>query len=62
MSRRKTLKELPVDRFCGKPVVYRAHEDGYDLYGLGPNGEDDQGKPRHLDGDDIPLPRPHSGE
>jgi hypothetical protein len=58
------LATLPDDLFSGKPVIYRLTEDGYLLYSVGPNGEDEGGRgpedqPR---GDDltvrVPQPRP----
>jgi hypothetical protein len=58
------LAEVPQDIFSGKPLIYRPTKDGYLLYSVGPNGQDDggrsyddEGEPR---GDDIvvrmPLP------
>ncbi|KKK93223.1 hypothetical protein LCGC14_2695040, partial [marine sediment metagenome] len=37
-------KEIPGDRFSGKPLVYRRTGTGYVLYSVGSNGEDDGGK------------------
>ncbi len=58
----KYLKEIPLDLFSGKPLIYRPTADGYLLYSVGVNGKDDGGRgpldtPR---GDDlsirVPLP------
>lgn len=38
-----TLAKLPVDIFHGKPLVYKRLEQGYLLYSLGLNGQDDGG-------------------
>jgi len=37
------LKELPMDPFSNKPVVYRKIDDGFMLYSVGLNFEDDGG-------------------
>jgi len=37
------LQELPSDPYSDKPLVYRATTDGFTLYSLGPNFEDDAG-------------------
>jgi len=37
------LKALPIDPFSDKPLVYRRTEDGFILYSVGPNFEDDGG-------------------
>lgn len=58
------LTALPKDLFSDKPMIYRPKEDGYLLYSVGPNGEDEGGRGPEDDprGDDLtvrmPLPRP----
>lgn len=48
------LKELPVDPFTGRPLVYRRQGDGYVVYSVGSNGRDDGGKLAPREGpDDI---------
>ncbi len=37
------LQALPVDAYEGKPLVYRRSGEGYLLYAVGPNGQDDGG-------------------
>jgi hypothetical protein len=53
----EVLKELPVDPFSEKPLVYRLTDKGYVLYSVGPNGVDDGGKPDPVnpdpDNDDV---------
>jgi hypothetical protein len=39
----KYLPKIPTDRFTGDPLVYRTAADGYVLYSLGPNLQDDDG-------------------
>lgn len=59
----KYLDKIPMDLFSSKPLVYRPSEDGYLLYSVGVNGQDEQG--RSFDdqpqGDDLtihmPLPK-----
>jgi hypothetical protein len=38
------LKELPTDPWSNKPLVYRRTDDGFMLYGIGSNFEDDGGE------------------
>jgi hypothetical protein len=38
------LKELPVDPYGGKPLIYKKTEDNFILYSIGCNFEDDGGK------------------
>lgn len=40
------LPRVPVDVFSGGPLVYRASENGYILYSVGQNGQDDGGVAR----------------
>jgi hypothetical protein len=40
----KYLKEVPKDRFSGKPLIYTADDKGYILYSVGINGQDDGGR------------------
>jgi hypothetical protein len=48
------MPQVPVDAFSGKPLVYRASEDGYLLYSVGINGRDDGGgSAKMADADDI---------
>ena len=39
------LKELPMDSFSDKPLVYRKTDDDFTLYSVGLNFEDDGGEP-----------------
>jgi RNA polymerase sigma factor (sigma-70 family) len=57
------LAKVPNDLFSDKPLIYQPNENGYLLYSVGPNGNDDGGRgpgdtPR---GDDLsvrmPLPK-----
>ncbi|MEO1999423.1 MAG: hypothetical protein ABGZ17_29610 [Planctomycetaceae bacterium] len=56
------LKQIPTDLFAGKPLNYRRTSDGYLLYSIGPNEQDDGGRYYNDDprGDDsrvrMPLP------
>jgi hypothetical protein len=47
------LPAVPVDPFAEKPFVYQRRGDGYLLYSLGPDQDDDHGTP-------IILPKPHN--
>ncbi|MFC1739430.1 hypothetical protein ACFL1G_10335 [Planctomycetota bacterium] len=38
------LKQLPIDPWSDKPLVYRTTDDGFILYGVGTNFEDDGGQ------------------
>ncbi len=38
------LKELPMDPWSGKPLVYKRTDDGFMLYGIGSNFKDDGGQ------------------
>ena len=40
------LKEVPIDPFSGKSLVYSRYIDGFKLYSLGPNMQDDFGTPK----------------
>jgi hypothetical protein len=40
------LEDIPLDRFSGKPLIYRPREDGYLLYSIGINMWDDGGLTR----------------
>jgi hypothetical protein len=59
----KYLKEVPDDLFSGKPLAYETSEDGYLLYSVGANGQNEEGR-RDDDppGDDLrvrmPPPKP----
>jgi hypothetical protein len=64
------LKELPIDTFTDKPLVYRTADDDFILYSVGPNfidnggtpGTNSKGRPRQWadNGDTVfwPLPEP----
>ena len=58
----KYLPTIPLDLFSGEPLIYEPDDDGYLLYSVGVNGEDEGG--RSYDdlpkGDDIVvrMPRP----
>jgi hypothetical protein len=58
----KYLAAVPADLFSGKPLVYRPTGDGYILYSVGTNGQDDGGRSYDDDppADDltvrVPLP------
>jgi hypothetical protein len=41
----KFLSVQPVDPFSGKPLVYRQEGNGFVLYSIGENMNDDGGKP-----------------
>jgi hypothetical protein len=60
----KYLPQVPIDLFSERQLLYRRTDDGYLLYSVGPNGQDDGGQsvddvPK---GDDIsirmPIPKP----
>lgn len=59
----KYLEHVSLDLFSGKPLVYRPSENGYLLYSVGVNGQDDQGQScdDQPEGDDLsirmPLPK-----
>lgn len=54
------LANLEIDVFSGKPLLYRRTADGFVLYSVGPNGQDDGGRTYSEDGrsDDIVLEIP----
>jgi hypothetical protein len=39
------LKQLPMDSFSDKPLVYKKTEDNFILYSVGPDFKDDGGEP-----------------
>jgi hypothetical protein len=41
-----TLLQAPADPFRAAPLVYRQEGDGYQLYSVGPDGDDDDGAAR----------------
>jgi hypothetical protein len=59
----KYLDKVPMDLFSGKPLIYRPSENGYVLYSVGINGQDEQGQSSDDEppGDDLvvrmPLPK-----
>jgi hypothetical protein len=56
----KYLLAIPNDLFSGKGLIYRPGENGYLLYSVGVNGQDDQGQGYDDDprGDDLPVRMP----
>jgi hypothetical protein len=38
------LKEMPIDPFSGKPLIYRKEADGFILYSVGEDFEDNGGQ------------------
>ena len=50
----KYLPFLPKDDFSGKDFVYRPKSNGFVLYGVGPDGKNDGGKPLVIKGDVWP--------
>jgi hypothetical protein len=59
----KYLDKIPKDLFADKPLVHRPSENGYLLYSVGVNGQDEQGRSNddQPPGDDLsirmPLPK-----
>ncbi|MEI8380820.1 MAG: hypothetical protein WCJ09_11870 [Planctomycetota bacterium] len=49
------LDRVPLDQFTDKPFVYVPSDDGFVIYSVGPNGNDDAGISRDRVGDDIPF-------
>jgi hypothetical protein len=47
------LPSLPDDPYSGAPLVYRVQGDGYTLYSIGHNRQDDGGRPDFDDGDIV---------
>ncbi len=45
----KYVKQVPPDRFTGKPLKYEKNGNGYLLYGVGRNGKDEGGSDEHED-------------
>ena len=45
----KHLAKVPGDRFSDTELTYRRTDDGYVLYSVGPNGQDDNGRNWQLD-------------
>jgi hypothetical protein len=39
------LKELPMDPYTDKPLIYKKTDDNFTLYSVGPNFQDDGGQP-----------------
>ena len=64
----KYLDKVPNDLFSDKPLIYKPNGNGYLLYGVGPNGKDDDGRTNDDDprGDDIavriPAPPPRDNK
>jgi hypothetical protein len=60
----KYLAAVPGDRFSGEPLIYEPDPEGYLLYSVGLNGQDDGGQSNDdvPKGDDIrvrmPVPEP----
>lgn len=42
------LKEIPIDPFTGKPLVYRREGEGFIVYSLGSNEKDDDGRSTYM--------------
>jgi len=42
------LKEIPIDPFTGKPLVYRREGEGFIVYSLGSNEKDDGGRSTYM--------------
>jgi hypothetical protein len=60
------LTEVPLDPFCGKPIVYRPAAQDFVLYSVGGDGIDNGGTfgpqqyiPMQWDGYDLNLDAPH---
>ena len=63
----KYIAKLPQDFYVEKPLTYKRSEDGYVLYAVGPNGQDNEGFGpfyKSVEGDDIGIhfPRLKEGE
>jgi len=41
------MKSIPTDRFSGKPLIYKPRTDGYLLYSVGKNCQDNGGQNIH---------------
>jgi hypothetical protein len=56
----KYLERVPLDLFSGKALVYRPRPDGYLLYSVGTNGQDEGGRGADDDprGDDLSVRMP----
>jgi hypothetical protein len=54
------IETVPRDRFTAGPLVYRRTGEGYLLYSVGPNGQDDggRGQTEQLAGDDVSVRAP----
>lgn len=46
-------KDVPLDRYSGQPLIYRREGNGYILYSVGENGQDDGGKDDPKSGDIV---------
>ncbi len=53
----KYIEKLPKDIYTGKDFRYRRQDGGYLVYSLGKNGEDDDGRNRHMDAIDWDDPK-----
>lgn len=59
----KLLEEVPTDPFTGKPLIYRRTAEGYVLYSVGPDLEDDDGtEGEHPDEGDLVVRVPAAVE
>jgi len=57
----KYLAQVSGDLFSGKELIYRPTDDGYLLYSVGVNGQDDGGRTfgdEPIGGDDLPIRMP----
>lgn len=54
------LSTVPDDLFTGQPLIYRVEENGYLLYSVGVNGEDEEGRSYYDEpqGDDLVVRMP----
>ena len=56
------LRELPIDPYSDKPLVYRSTDEGFTLYNLGPNFKDDGGEVAKEDGKTRPWGTREAGD
>jgi hypothetical protein len=49
------VDSLPPDPFSGKPLLYRATDDGFVLYAVGENGQDDGGQTDRVEGKPLDV-------
>lgn len=56
----KYLAKIPEDLFTGKPIRYHRKAQGYLLYSVGPNQQDDGGQRENQEQDDVGFQVPVS--